>query len=249
AVFVRRPQADANRRRGCGTYSAVSGVSSKGITMRAVGCGYRQGETSMRYTKRLIAFLLFCLPSVLIAQERVPIEKLRAFAHVYAAVPHNSIEVLDHDVMIRNAIEGLLKVDPLAAYLEGDEYKELFAGSANARAGIGVEVTQKAGTLRVVSPIEGTPAAQAGLKADDAILKIDDVDVQEKRLSDAVKLLRGKPGSTVKLSVQRPGEPVRDMIITRDIIRIQSVKSRMMNPSIAYMRVVQFQESTPELMA
>jgi carboxyl-terminal processing protease len=104
--------------------------------------------------------------------------------------------------------------------------------------------------VRIVASIEDTPAARAGLKPDDVLLKIDEVDIQDKKLSEAVKLLRGKPGTTVKLTLQRRGElEPRELTLVREIIRVQPVKSRLVNPNVAYVRVAQFQDAAPEIMA
>jgi len=183
-------------------------------------------------------------------RERLPVEKLRAFTDVYAVMRQNYVEPVDHDVLIRGAIEGLLKVDPYAAYLGPEEFKELQVGTQGNVGGVGMELTVRAGALRIVSPIEGAPASRAGLRPQDALLKIDAVDLQEMRLGDAVKLLRGPPGTSVKLTIQRAGEPApREVSLVREIIRVQSVKSRRLNADVAYVRISQFQEVTAELLA
>jgi carboxyl-terminal processing protease len=198
-----------------------------------------------------MAGLLACAsPAHAQERERLPIEKLRSFTEVYGAVRQTYLESVEHDVLIRNAIEGLLKVDPYAAYLDPEEFRELQAAPRGTVGGIGVEVTQRRGALRVVSAIEGSPAARAGLQPQDALLKIDDVDAQEMRLSEAVKLLRGKPGTAMKLTIQRQGEPTpRELSVVREVVRVQSVKSRLINADVAYVRVAQFQEATPEILA
>src|SRR2546421_90198 len=158
---------------------------------------------SKRVAARLVGVLLLCFASTASAQqrERLPIEQLRAFTEVYGAVRQAYLESVEHEVLIRNAIEGLLKIDPHAAYWDPEEFRELMGESRDTVGGVGLEVTERGRALRVVSTLENSPGERAGLKPDDALLKIDDVDVQEMRLSQAVKLLRGKPGSPVRLTI------------------------------------------------
>ncbi|HET7672412.1 MAG TPA: S41 family peptidase [Burkholderiales bacterium] len=201
---------------------------------------------------RTIAVLLAAWTSLAGAQERerLPVEQLRTFVEVYGAVRQHYIRQLDHEVLIRNAIEGLVKSDPNAAYLSPEEFRELQAGPNPAVASIGVEVTEREGGLRIVSAMEGTPAFRAGLRPHDQVLKVDGVGVQDMRLAEAVKLLRGEPGSAVRLSIQRRGESApREVDLVREVIRIQPVRSHLVNADVAYVRVMQFNEHAAGIVA
>lgn len=203
-------------------------------------------------TRRLGFAVLLCWALAGAAQERdkLPIEKLRTFVEVYSLVRHAYLRPLEHDALIRGAIEGLLKMDPHAAYLDAEEYRELQYGVTDGRvASIGVEVIDRGG-MRVVAPIEDGPAFRAGVKPGDTIVKVDDVDVQERKLAEAVKLLRGTPDSTVKLTLRRPGEATpRELVIVRSVVRNYPVKARLAAPGVAYLRIAYFGESVPEAAA
>ena len=136
-------------------------------------------------------------------------------------------------------------LDPHSAYLDEDAFKDLQVGTQGEFGGLGIEVGMEDGFVKVVSPIEDTPAWRAGLKSGDLIIKIDDTNVKGLTLGDAVKKMRGKPKTKIILTVVRQGEsePLVFTII-RDIIQIQSVKSEVLEDSVAYVRITQFQEKT-----
>ncbi len=141
----------------------------------------------------------------------------------------------------------LTGLDPHSAYLDADAFKELQVGTQGEFGGLGLEVGTADGFVRVVAPIEGTPAEKAGVKAGDLIIKIDEKATKGLPLNDAVKLMRGKPKTTVTLTVSRKGEN-KPLIfkIVRDVIQIQSVRSKMLEPGYGYIRITQFQEHTVE---
>jgi carboxyl-terminal processing protease len=175
---------------------------------------------------------------------------LRKFAEVYGALRQSHVESLDHEVMIRAAIDGLLRLDPNGAYYDAEEFKELQAGLRSGVGSVGLEVTERRRAVRIVSAIEDSPAARAGLKPDDVITKIDDHDIADLKLAEAVKLLRGKAGTRVTVSVQRPGEQqLRVVDLIREIIRVRAIKSRLVNSNVAYVRIAQFQETAAESVA
>jgi carboxyl-terminal processing protease len=138
-------------------------------------------------------------------------------------------------------------LDPHSAYLNEEAFTEMKVGTQGEFGGLGIEVSMEDGFVKVVAPIEDTPAWNAGLKSGDLIIKLDDSNVKGMTLNDAVKLMRGKPGTDIVLTVVRKGEPQPQTItVTRDIIQIQSVKYRMLEEDYAYFRVTQFQEHTGE---
>jgi len=138
-------------------------------------------------------------------------------------------------------------LDPHSAYLDAEAFRELQVGTQGQFGGLGIEVGMEDGFIKVVSPIEDTPAFRAGIKPGDLIIKLDDTPVKGMTLNDAVKRMRGKPNTQITLTISRKGEPAPIVVtLTRAVIRVQSVKSKMIEPGYGWVRVSQFQESTTE---
>ena len=176
----------------------------------------------------------------------LPIDELRTFAEVYSAIKQGYVEPVEDKQMITNAISGMLSnLDPHSAYLDVDAFKDLQVGTQGEFGGLGIEVGMEDGLVKVVSPIEDTPAYRAGLKAGDLIFKLDDTPVKGLSLSDAVKKMRGKPKTSIKLSIIRKGEakPI-EVTLVREVIKVQSVKSKLIEPGYGWVRITQFQENT-----
>ncbi|HZV55164.1 MAG TPA: S41 family peptidase [Rhodocyclaceae bacterium] len=176
----------------------------------------------------------------------LPIEELRTFADVFGAIKQGYVEPIEDKKLITYAISGMLSnLDPHSAYLDADSFKDLQVSTQGEFGGLGIEVGMEDGFVKVVSPIEDTPADRAGIKAGDLIIKLDDTPVKGMTLADAVKKMRGKPKTSIKLTVARKGEgkPL-EFVIVRDKIKVQSVKSKTVEPGYAYLRVTQFQEET-----
>lgn len=181
----------------------------------------------------------------------LPIEELRAFTEVFGRIKSDYVEPVEDKKLITEAINGMLTgLDPHSAYLDTDSYKELQIGTQGEFGGLGIEVTMEDGFVKVVSPIEDTPAFRAGIKTGDLIIKLDDTAVKGLSLSDAIKRMRGKPNTPITITVSRKGE-TKPLIFTlvRAIIKIQSVKSKLIEPGYAYIRITQFQEQTGENLA
>lgn len=175
----------------------------------------------------------------------LPIEELRTFAEVYSAIKQGYVEPVEDKKMIANAISGMLSnLDPHSSYLDADAFKDLQVGTQGEFGGLGIEVGMEEGLVKVVSPIEDTPAYRAGLKAGDLIFKLDDAPVKGLTLSDAVKKMRGKPKTPIKLSIIRKGEnkPI-EVTLIREVIKVQSVKSKLVD-GYGWIRITQFQENT-----
>ncbi|MGE5470356.1 MAG: S41 family peptidase [Bacteroidota bacterium] len=175
----------------------------------------------------------------------LPIDELRTFAEVYSAIKQGYVEPVDDKKMISNAISGMLSnLDPHSTYLDADAFKDLQVGTQGEFGGLGIEVGMEDGLVKVVSPIEDTPAFRAGLKAGDLIFKLDDTAVKGLTLSDAVKKMRGKPKTPIKLSIIRKGEtkPI-EVTLVREVIKVQSVKSKLVD-GYGWVRITQFQENT-----
>ena len=176
----------------------------------------------------------------------LPIDELRQFAEVYGAIKGNYVEPVEDKKLITEAISGMLTgLDPHSAYLDAEAFKELQVGTQGEFGGLGIEVGMEDGFVKVVSPIEDTPAARAGVMAGDLIIKIDDKATKGMTLQDAVKLMRGKPKTKIELTISRKGttQPVV-LTIVRDVIRVQSVKASWLEPGYAFIRITQFQEHT-----
>ncbi|HEU4709019.1 MAG TPA: S41 family peptidase, partial [Methylophilaceae bacterium] len=184
-------------------------------------------------------------------KQQLPLEDLRAFAEVFGKIKSDYVEPVEDKKLITEAINGMLSgLDPHSAYLDADAFKDLQAGTQGEFGGLGIEVGMEDGFVKVVSPIEDTPAYKAGLKAGDLIIKLDDTPVKGMTLSDAVKRMRGKPGSPITLTVLRKGESkALTFNVTRAVIKTQSVKYKLSEPGYPYIRITQFQEHTGEDLA
>ncbi len=180
--------------------------------------------------------------------EPLPIEDLRAFSEIFGKIKSDYVEPVEDKKLITEAINGMLSgLDPHSAYLDNEAFKELQVGTQGEFGGLGIEVGMEDGFVKVVSPIEDTPAFKAGIKSGDLIIKLDDSPVKGMSLNDAVKKMRGKPGTDIVLTVVRKGEakPLT-LTITRAIIKIKSVKQKLVEPNFGYVRITQFQEHTGE---
>lgn len=185
------------------------------------------------------------------AATALPIEELRAFTDVFARIKSDYVEPVDDKSLITSAINGMLTgLDPHSTYLDVEGFKDLQVGTQGEFGGLGIEVGMEDGFVKVVSPIEDTPAFKAGVKPGDLIIKLDDTPVKGMSLNDAVKRMRGKPGAPIKLTIARKGVD-KPIVITliRAVIKIRSVKSQLLENGYGYVRVTQFQEHTGELLA
>lgn len=185
------------------------------------------------------------------ADTALPIEELRAFTDVYARIKSDYVEPVDDKKLIDLAINGMVSgLDPHSAYLDAEGFKDLQVGTQGEFGGLGIEVGMEDGFVKVVSPIEDTPAYKAGVKPGDLIIKLDDTPVKGMSLNDAVKRMRGKPGEPIKLTIARKGvdKPIV-LTLVRAIIKIRSVKSQLLENGYGYVRITQFQEHTGELLA
>jgi carboxyl-terminal processing protease len=181
----------------------------------------------------------------------LPIEELRAFTEVFGRIKNDYVEPVDDKKLISEAIQGMLSgLDPHSSYLDAEAFKELQVGTQGEFGGLGIEVGMEDGFVKVVAPIEDTPAWRAGLKSGDLIIKLDDTNVKGMTLNDAVKRMRGKPGTDIVITYIRQGNQKPQVVtITRAVIQIQSVKTQLIEPGYAYFRITQFQEHTGETLA
>jgi carboxyl-terminal processing protease len=181
----------------------------------------------------------------------LPVEELRAFTEVFGRIKSDYVEPVEDKKLITEAISGMLTgLDPHSSYLDQDAFRELQVGTQGEFGGLGIEVGMEEGFVKVISPIDDSPAARAGIKPGDLIVKLDETSVKGLTLNDAVKRMRGKPNTLIALTIVRKGETKPIVVtLTRAIIKIQSVKSKLLEPGYAYFRVTQFQEHTGETLA
>ena len=177
---------------------------------------------------------------------RLPLNELRIFAEAFNRVSAAYVEEIDDRALLDSAIKGMLsQLDPHSAYLDRKSFSDLQETTTGNYGGLGLEVGQEDGLVKVISPMDDTPADKAGLMPGDLILQLDETPVRGMSLSDAVESMRGEPGSTIKLLVLKKGESVpRDITITRKIIKVASVRQRFLEEGYGYLRIAQFQSGT-----
>ncbi|MFK7815981.1 MAG: S41 family peptidase [Gammaproteobacteria bacterium] len=176
----------------------------------------------------------------------LPLEDLRTFTDVYARIKQDYVIDVDDGDLLKNAIRGMLSgLDPHSSYLDEEQFRELQIGTSGEFGGLGIEVGMENGFVKVIAPIDDTPADRAGVEAGDLIIKLDDKSVKGLTLEEAVKLMRGKKGSDIVLTIVRDGEDVPlELTLTRDVIRVRSVRNRVLEPGYGYVRISNFQSKT-----
>ena len=176
----------------------------------------------------------------------LPYEELRTFTEVFGRIKRDYVEPVSDKKLLKDAIKGMLAgLDPHSAYLDVEQYQDLKEGTTGQFGGLGIEVTMENGFVKVVSPIDDTPADRAGMKAGDLVVRLNEKPVKGMTLMDAVKIMRGKPGSDILLTVIREGEeaPLK-ITITRAIIKVKSVRNKVLEKDYGYLRISSFQSRT-----
>ncbi len=178
----------------------------------------------------------------------LPLEELQQLAAVFGMVKTDYVEPVDEKKLISEAIAGMVSsLDPHSAYFDKKSFKEFREGTSGRFVGVGIEITQEDGLVKVVSPIEGSPADRAGLRTNDLITRIDDTAVKGLTLNEAVKRMRGEPNTKVSLTIfRKDGNRTFPVSITREEIRTQSVRGKVVEPGYAWVRLSQFQDRTVE---
>ena len=180
--------------------------------------------------------------------QELPLDEIRTFTEVFAKVKKDYVEGVNDRQLLESAIRGMLAgLDPHSSYLDRDAYLDLQEGTSGEFGGLGIEVGVEDGFIKVISPIDDTPAAKAGIQAGDVIIRLDETPVKGMSLNDAVNLMRGKPGTAITLTIARENEdgPL-DIVVVRDVIKIKSVRSRTLQPGFGYLRISNFQTHTPD---
>ena len=179
-------------------------------------------------------------------EEQLPLEDLRKFTEVFSRIKDAYVEEVDDRTLLESAIKGMLsELDPHSTYLAPKDYEQLEESTSGEFGGLGIEVGMEDGFIKVISPIDDTPAQKAGVQAGDLIIKLGDQPVKGMSLEEAVKLMRGKPGTILTLTIMREGEsaPI-EIDVERDIIKVTSIKSRLIDNGYGYVRITQFQADT-----
>jgi len=225
-------------------------AASKGLNHPEQGVGSCEGYFSMKKT-RLLMFLAVLLGSGLRAAEestpaRLPLDELQLFAQVFEQIRSSYVEEIDDKTLLENAIVGLLaELDPHSAFLREESFLELQEQTSGEFGGIGIEVGVENGFIKIISPIDDTPASRAGLEPGDIIIKLNDESVQGMGLDEAIDIMRGEKGTELTITVARENsDGPLDFTLTRDIIKVVSVRNRWLEPGYAYVRVAQFQNNT-----
>jgi carboxyl-terminal processing protease len=212
-----------------------------------------------RSAARVVALALLCLPVMALAEPTpkapaldlqneglLPLEELRTFTRVYDHIRSGYVEEVSDAELLEYAIRGMIaELDPHSAYLDERSFEDLQVHTSGEFGGIGIEVGMEDGFVKVISPIDGTPAHKAGIQAGDLIIRLDDQPVKGMSLSEAVEKMRGPKGSELNLIIIRQGvEQPMEITLTRDVIRVRSVRTQILDDYYAYIRIAQFQVGT-----
>ena len=201
--------------------------------------------------KTILNFLTFILILFLFSQKVISSEneiykKIDVFGEVLEKINKEYVDEINQSDSMDSAINGLLQsLDPYSGYMSPEIFNEMQTETSGEFGGLGIEVTMESGVVKVISPIDDTPASKAGIKAGDYIVKINDTQVQGKSLSEAVELMRGPVGSSIELTIRRRGErKALTFNVTREIIQIKSVKAELLEKNIGYIRLTSFNENS-----
>jgi len=205
--------------------------------------------TTVLKTLKFVAFssLLVVFSYVSLASENeVPTEKIQQFVDVYKKIKDQYVDEVDDTTLFNYAIEGMVSnLDPYSDYLTKDDFSELKIGTTGRFGGIGIEITMEDGFVKIITPIDDTPAQRAGLKAGDLVIEVQDISLKDKSINDAVKLMRGEPGTKVKVKILREKEKAPlDFELVRQIIVSKGIKTEIFNGEVGYLRLSSFQSNS-----
>ncbi len=177
---------------------------------------------------------------------RLPLEELRIFAEAFDRIGTAYVEEIDDKSLLESAVKGmLLDLDPHSAYLDREEFSDLQENTTGNYGGLGLEVDMEDGFIKVIAPMDGTPASKAGVESGDLIIQLDEQPVKGMSLTEAIDLMRGEPGSDIKLTIAREGKPGPiELVLTREVIEVSSVRHRELETGYGYLRIAQFQTNT-----
>jgi carboxyl-terminal processing protease len=177
----------------------------------------------------------------------LPLDEVRMFTEALDRIRMAYVEEIDDKTLLENAIKGMLSgLDPHSAYLAGREFDVMQETTTGEFGGLGIEVGRENGYIKVISPIDDTPADRAGIQAGDLIIQIDSKPLRELLPEEAANMMRGEPGTEVTVTIAREGMEPFEVTVVREVIAIASVRSRMLEPGYAYVRLAQFRVNTGE---
>ncbi|MFO1371727.1 MAG: S41 family peptidase [Candidatus Competibacteraceae bacterium] len=182
------------------------------------------------------------------AESKLPLDELRTFTGVLDAIKQDYVEPVKDKDLLENAIRGMLSnLDPHSSFLDAEAFQDLQIGTSGEFGGLGIEVGQEDGFIKVIAPIDDTPAQRAGIRAGDLIIRLDDISVKGMPLTEAIQRMRGKPNTPITLTIVREGmqKPFKVKLI-REVIQVRSVKTRVLEPGFGYLRITQFQSKTAQ---
>jgi carboxyl-terminal processing protease len=207
----------------------------------------QNNHTQLKSFSLALALAGTCLALPATAQEQLPLplEEVRIFTQALDRIRAAYVEEVDDHTLLENAIKGMLSgLDPHSSYLVGNDYEALQETTTGEFGGLGIEVGREDGYIKVISPIDDSPADRAGIQAGDLIIQINNRPLRELLPDEAAEMMRGVPGSEITVTIAREGVDTFDVTVVREIITIASVRSRMVDPSYAYLRVSQFRANT-----
>lgn len=212
-----------------------------------------KGQKAWRIAASIVLAVLMTVTGKVFAdkenkREPLPLDDLRMFTAVFGTIKQDYVDPVSDKKLLEGALKGMVAgLDPHSSYLDQKSYQDLMNETQGEFGGLGIEIIPEEGFIKIVSPIEDTPAYKAGIKNGDLIVKIDDTQVQGMSSTEAVSKMRGKPNTSITLTIVRKNEP-KPLIFTlqRALIKVQSVKSRLLEPNYGYIRIAQFQEHTVE---
>ncbi len=177
---------------------------------------------------------------------RLPLDELRVFAEAFNRISSAYVEEIDDRTLLENAIRGMLsQLDPHSAYLDTESFLDLQETTSGNYGGLGIEIGMENGFVKVISPMDGTPAAKAGIESGDLIVQLDGSPVKGMNLSEAIETMRGEPGSDIKLTLVKSGQSsTKELTLTREVIKVASVRQRYLEDGYGYLRIAQFQSGT-----
>ena len=198
------------------------------------------------YAFILTFLILFSSNNTLFASGNDIYKKIDLFSEVLETIKNEYVDEIDESETMDSAINGLLQsLDPYSGYMRPEDFENMQTDTSGKFGGLGIEVTMEHGVVKIISPIDNSPASKVGVKAGDYIVKINGIQVQGKSLTEAVELMRGPVGSDIEITVRRRGvKKALIFSITRDFIQVQSVKSRLIDNNIGYIRITSFNENS-----
>ena len=179
-------------------------------------------------------------------EPRLPLNELRVFAEAFNRISSAYVEEIDDRTLLENAIRGMLsQLDPHSSYLDKDSFSDLQESTTGNYGGLGIEIGMEDGFVKVISPMDDTPASKAGIESGDLIVQLNGTPVKGMNLSEAIEAMRGEPGSSVKLTLVKRGDSSpEDLTLTREVIKVASVRQRYLEDGYGYLRIAQFQSGT-----